>query len=421
MVSCFGGFDLFSDNRMANQAAFKSLSLSPAGTLELARKLRAQSPNTFGSTLCQQLKTWSAALPVALMGLGPDQQRLWVKDAMNQSLSGSWAWRACTGSEDSLVCTDYLRAGARAIRLDGLVNLGPCARDPDFLVLPLRQVLPGAEWRAGLCVLILSGAADGIHIHTGARLAGFIDCPVRSVEFRSFEVPVDAWLAMPVGTQIMAEHAWLLQCAVALHAAHGLADQAARIVADFLRSRVLYGQPAINLAQVRHTLAEIEMQMMVSELFARSGLALNSTSEKDVCQAQALCWHARELLFAAMEQLGVLLGARSFVRSGIEGQFQFLQTVLRTTLLTFCAMDESRDGVLPRVQILHERASLFATEQSFLLSGHDPLDRPVHAGITAALHAYCGHGAVPRGEVAELLIQSLLERGDHALVSRDAI
>lgn len=409
-------------SHMTNPSGSNSRSLRSVSALELAKELRAQSPEVFGSTLCRRLKTWSAVLPMLLAGQSSSHQQLSAKSATNQSLSGSWVWRAFTSSEDSLACAGQGHSGARSIRLDGIVDLGPCERDPDFLVLPLRRALPGDESREGLCVLMLNGATDGFRARTGARLAGFVDCQVRSIEFRSFEIPDEAWLTVPVDVQTTAEHAWLLQCAVALYAVHGLADRAARVVTDFLRQRVLYGQPAISLAQVHRTLTEIELQMMLSELFARSALALESIAKKDVCQARALCWHARELLFAAMEQLGVLLGARSFVRSGTEGDFQLIQAVLRTTLLTFCAAVESRDDVLPLAQILHERADLFITAQPLLRTPHGALDRRAQDEVSIALQDYCSHHAVPRGRLSELLVQGLISRCGHHLgpVTRNA-
>ncbi len=104
----------------------------------------------------------------------------------------------------------------------------------------------------------------------------------------------------------------------------GAADTMLRVVAGFLRRRSLYGAPATGIPQVRETLANAYLSILVAEcvgLVAARGLHL-FPQEASTWSSLAKVQSTR-LVDDSARSLACMLGARHYMRSeGVEGIFQ---------------------------------------------------------------------------------------------------
>lgn len=378
------------------------------GALRLAHSLRNHPSERFGAWLCRDLKMWTAAQVLVSPSPSPCQSSADVQ--LNCDGVGHLAWPdQCR----SLNVTPSATLN-QSVCLDGLIHLGPCSGTPDFLIFPGQRMPVGTHPYVDLFVAKLNGTEQGIHLEKGTGIAGFTGCQTLTVQFNQVTLHETAWQCADVLTATWLDHLNLRECAMALFASHGLANRAVRTVIAFLRKRVLYGQAAIKLPQVQHTLTEIEMLLLLSEAFAHTGLLTSSLDEQAQKLTRALCWHAREMLTEAIDQMAVLLGARCFIRNGAEGQFQHIQEMVKTTTLNFCPIDVLRDGAASLNHIREERADLCGSLWSNSTAQDGQHLPSIYPDMALALSTYCATGTVPGSGLTEKFVASMLERSQCA-------
>ncbi len=106
----------------------------------------------------------------------------------------------------------------------------------------------------------------------------------------------------------------------------GAADTALRSTLDFARSRNLYGSRVSALPQVRRTLVEAFLDLLIGDCLTMAcARAVHQTPEQMRLYSAVVKYFVPHTLEETIERLGVVLGARSYLREGHwHGAFQKL-------------------------------------------------------------------------------------------------
>lgn len=106
----------------------------------------------------------------------------------------------------------------------------------------------------------------------------------------------------------------------------GAADTALRCVLDFARSRNLYGSRVIALPQVRRTLVEAFLDLLIGDCLTMAcARAVHQTPEQMRLYSAVVKYYVPQSLEESIERLGVVLGARHYLREEHwHGMFQKL-------------------------------------------------------------------------------------------------
>ncbi|BAJ31570.1 MULTISPECIES: acyl-CoA dehydrogenase family protein [Kitasatospora] len=111
--------------------------------------------------------------------------------------------------------------------------------------------------------------------------------------------------------------------AVLPSAAVGLVDQQLRTVTDFAVGRRLYRRSVADLPHARKVPADAFLDLLIGDAFATTVCrALHLLPGQTSCYAAAVKYLVPELFREAVDSLGVVLGARSFLREGRHAIFQ---------------------------------------------------------------------------------------------------
>ena len=95
----------------------------------------------------------------------------------------------------------------------------------------------------------------------------------------------------------------------------GAADTALRTTLDFARSRKLYGSNVIALPQVRRTLVEAFIELLIGDcLTTACARAVQQTPEQMRLYSAVVKYYVPTSLEETIERLGVVLGARHYLR-----------------------------------------------------------------------------------------------------------
>jgi len=97
----------------------------------------------------------------------------------------------------------------------------------------------------------------------------------------------------------------------------GAADTALRATLDFARTRSLYGTQVSALPQTRRTLVEAFLDLLVGDcLTLACARAMHQTPEQMRLYSAVVKYYVPQSLEEAIERLGVVLGARHYLREG---------------------------------------------------------------------------------------------------------
>ncbi len=103
----------------------------------------------------------------------------------------------------------------------------------------------------------------------------------------------------------------------------GAADTALRIVVGFAVRRRLYGGSALNIPHVRAQLCGAFLDILVCECVAHAAArALGDPDEPSLFWSALVKYYVPTVVERVLQSLGVVLGARFFLREGPEGYFQ---------------------------------------------------------------------------------------------------
>ncbi|MEV6816969.1 acyl-CoA dehydrogenase [Micromonospora sp. NPDC051296] len=137
----------------------------------------------------------------------------------------------------------------------------------------------------------------------------------------------------------------------------GIVDTGLRTTMDFLTRRRLYGGVAIDLPYLRAALAEVFVDLLAVEAFARTcARAVHLLPEQCSVYAAATKYTVAGVLLPAMNQLSLVLGARSYLRAGEHGIFQKMLRDLKPVGFGHAARAACQMTILPQLPLLANRS-----------------------------------------------------------------
>jgi alkylation response protein AidB-like acyl-CoA dehydrogenase len=159
--------------------------------------------------------------------------------------------------------------------------------------------------------------ADTLHYLPRFRSSGMRGVPLGGVEFTGCDVPADCLLGRPgQGIETALCSFQLTRSAFPAMLA-GCLDTGLRAAVGCTRDRRLYGGTAADLPQVRAALADAFADLLIVDSFCTVVTrALHVLPEQTSVFASAVKYLVSGLLMDAMDALGTVLGAQSYLRDG---------------------------------------------------------------------------------------------------------
>ena len=270
---------------------------------------------SFGANLLAALPVWIA---------GTERQQHFVSDILRQGDSLALAATERAHGSDLLANQTRVDRDSSGLRLTGEKWLISNARKARAVMVFARtlpqggprgfslflldkQTLPPERWTTLSRVPTLGLRAADL---SGLR---FRDCPI-----------AEETLIGKTGHAYQTLHRTLTVTKTLCGAlALGAADTALRIVVDFATRRRLYGGHVIDIPHVRAQLCGAFLDILVCECVAHAATrALSDCDEPSLFLAALVKYFVPTVVERVLQSLGVVLGARFFLREGPEAFFQ---------------------------------------------------------------------------------------------------
>ncbi|MEV7022287.1 acyl-CoA dehydrogenase [Kitasatospora sp. NPDC093558] len=252
-----------------------------------------------------------------------DQQR-WLADVLVRG------GRIAAAYTDTATGNDVGRTGFRAeLRGTDLVLNGRkeiinnLARAEAVTVLARTSDEPGSRSHSMVLLDMAAAPRDRLAFLPRYRTSGVRAMYLGGLEFRDCPLPLTALAGELGGALETVLRAFQVTRAVLPMAAVGLVDQQLRTVTDFALGRRLYRRTVADLPHARSVLAGAFLDLLIGDAFATTVCrALHLLPGQTSCYAAAVKYLVPELFRGAVDALGVVLGARSFLREGPHAIFQ---------------------------------------------------------------------------------------------------
>ena len=164
---------------------------------------------------------------------------------------------------------------------------------------------------------------DRVRWHPRYRTAGVRGLPLAGMDLDDCPVPASSLVGERGGAMETVMRGFQVTRSVLPSAAIGAWDVQLRVVLDFIRSRRLYGGPATDLPLVQRQLTGTFVDLLVADAMSTASCrALHLLPGHTACYAPAVKYVVPTLLADSVEELAVVLGARSFLRDGPHAVFQ---------------------------------------------------------------------------------------------------
>ena len=228
---------------------------------------------------------------------------------------------------------DFMATGVKAVKVDGGYRLsgekwliGNAVRCEALTVMARTRDEAGP--RSLSLFLVEKNALDPHSFEHLPRIKtlGVRGAHVSGIKFKESFLRDDALIGAEGTALEQTLKAFQLTRAVIPALALGAADTALRCVLDFARSRNLYGARAIAMPQVRRTLVEAFLDLVIGDCLTMAcARAVHQTPEQMRLYSAVVKYYVPQSLEESIERLGVVLGARHYLREEHwHGMFQKL-------------------------------------------------------------------------------------------------
>ena len=228
---------------------------------------------------------------------------------------------------------DFMATGVKAVKVDGGYQLsgekwliGNAVRCAALTVMARTRDDVGP--RSLSLFLVEKSALDPHSFEHLPRIKtlGVRSAHVSGIRFKESFLREDALIGAEGTALEQTLKAFQLTRAVIPALALGAADTALRCVLDFARSRKLYGACVVEMPQVRRTLVEAFLDLLIGDcLTIACARAVHQTPEQMRLYSAVVKFYVPQTLEETIERLGVVLGARHYIREEHwHGMFQKL-------------------------------------------------------------------------------------------------
>ncbi|MEW2050556.1 acyl-CoA dehydrogenase family protein [Streptomyces sp. NPDC005476] len=296
-----------------------------------------------------------AGLPVWASGSAAQQRR-----AADILLSGGRIVAAYTELAHG---SDFSRVGLTAtptpegMRLRGgkqLVN--NVARAEAAVVFARTGAEPGSRSHSHLLVDLDRLPAGAVRRDVRYPTSGVRGCLLGGIEFDYCPVPADSVLGAPGDAMETVLRAFQVTRSVLPGMVVGVGDTQLRAVLGFGLGRRLYGRPVAELPYARATLVGAFADLLVSDALATVGArSLHLLPGETSVQSAAVKYLVPKLLQESSYRLSVLLGARSYVRTGPYTVFQKAARDLPVVALAHAGSAVCQATIVPQLPRLAAR------------------------------------------------------------------
>jgi alkylation response protein AidB-like acyl-CoA dehydrogenase len=267
------------------------------------------------SNLVGSVNVWSTS--------SPDQRR-WLADVMLRN------GRIAAAYTDMSTGNDVTRTGFQA-RIDGdtlVLNgrkeiINNIARAEAVTVLARTSDEPGSRSHSMILMDMATAPRDRLRFLPRYRTNGVRGMYLGGLEFTDCPLPVTTVAGNLGEAMETILRAFQVTRSVLPGAAVGAMDQQLRTVLDFALNRRLYKRSVADLPHARATLTAAFADLLISDCLATTVCrALHVLPRQTSVYAAAVKFLVPLLMRDAVDELSVVLGARSFLREGPHGIFQ---------------------------------------------------------------------------------------------------
>ncbi|MFE9564790.1 acyl-CoA dehydrogenase [Streptomyces sp. NPDC006487] len=182
---------------------------------------------------------------------------------------------------------------------------------------------PGSRSHSHLLVDLDGVPADAVRRDFRYPVSGVRGCLLGGIEFHDCPVPGDALLGRPGDAMETVLRAFQVTRSVLPGMVVGTGDTQLRAVLGFARERLLYGRPVTDLPSPRAVLTGAFTDLLVCDALSTVGArALHLLPGETSVLSAAVKYLVPKLLQDSSYRLSVLLGARSYLRTGPYTVFQ---------------------------------------------------------------------------------------------------
>jgi len=217
---------------------------------------------------------------------------------------------------------DFMATGVKAVKVDGGYQLsgekwliGNAVRCAAMTVMARTRDEAGP--RSLSLFLVEKNALDPRSFEHLPRIKthGVRGAHVSGIKFKESFLKEDSLIGAEGTALEQTLKAFQLTRAVIPALALGAADTALRCVLDFARTRNLYGSRVVTLPQVRQTLVEAFLDLLIGDcLTTACARAVHQTPEQMRLYSAVVKYYVPQSLEETIERLGVVLGARHYLR-----------------------------------------------------------------------------------------------------------
>ncbi|MEV6163992.1 acyl-CoA dehydrogenase [Streptomyces sp. NPDC052052] len=239
---------------------------------------------------------------------------------------------------------------------------------------------PGSRGHSHLLVDLTALPADRVDRSARYPTSGVRGCLLGGADFTDCPVPADALLGDEGAAMETVLKVFQITRCVLPGMVVGVGDSQLRTALSFARRRRLYGGTVSRLPLARATLAGAFTDLLVCDaLGVVAARTLHLAPEEAGVRSAAVKYLVPKLLQDSSYRLGVLLGARSYVREGPYAGFQKAARDLPVVALAHASGAVCLSNIVPQLPRLADRAwhpALQGREpavQDALFRLHDPL------------------------------------------------
>ncbi|MFJ9178084.1 acyl-CoA dehydrogenase family protein [Streptomyces sp. NPDC102360] len=216
---------------------------------------------------------------------------------------------------------------------------------------------PGSRGHSHLLVDFAALPQDRLDRSARHRTSGVRGCLLGGAAFEDCPLPAEALLGAEGGAMETVLKVFQVTRSVLPGMVVGIGDSQLRTVLGFTRERLLYGRPVAELPQPRAVLTGSFLDLLIcdalSTVVARS---LHLLPEEASVRSAAVKYLVPKLLQDSSYRLGVLLGARSYVREGPFAAFQKAARDLPVVALAHASGAVCLANIVPQLPRLAARS-----------------------------------------------------------------
>ncbi|MEV6052207.1 acyl-CoA dehydrogenase family protein [Streptomyces sp. NPDC052107] len=216
---------------------------------------------------------------------------------------------------------------------------------------------PGSRSHSHLLVDLDALPADRVDRSARYATSGVRGCLLGGVAFDDCPVPADALLGQEGGAMETVLKVFQVTRCVLPGMVVGVGDGQLRAVLDFAEERRLYGGPVSALPLPRTVLTEAFVDLLTCDALSMvAARSLHLLPEEASVRSAAVKYLVPKMLQDNSYRLGVLLGARSYVREGPYAGFQKAARDLPVVALAHASGAVCLSNIVPQLPRLAERA-----------------------------------------------------------------